>query len=44
MANRQQHGGREAKKPKKDTGPAKPVTPLNPAPVTVVPDRRKKKT
>jgi hypothetical protein len=45
MADRQQRGNKEAKKPKKkDTGAApKPVTPLSPAPTTVVMERGKKK-
>ena len=45
MAKGQQRSNREAKKPKKDSTPPKPVTPLGQsAPITtVVPDRSKKK-
>ena len=45
MAKGQQRSTKEAKKPKKDTSPAKPVAPLGlSAPITtVVPDRSKKK-
>lgn len=43
MANRQQRSNKETKKPKKDKIASKPVTPLQPAITTVVPDRHKKK-
>jgi hypothetical protein len=43
MADRQQRGNKEAKKPKKDSGPPKPVTPLAPMPTTLVVERGKKK-
>jgi len=45
MAKGQQRSTKEAKKPKKDTSPPKPVAPLGAsAPITtVVPDRSKKK-
>jgi hypothetical protein len=45
MAKGQQRSNKEAKKPKKDSGPPKPVAPLaQSAPITtVVPDRSKKK-
>jgi hypothetical protein len=45
MADRQQRGNKEPKKPKKkDSGAApKPVTPLAPTPVTLVMERGKKK-
>lgn len=43
MANRQQRSNKETKKPKKDKVGSKPVTPLQPAITTVVPDRHKKK-
>jgi hypothetical protein len=43
MAKGQQRSNKEAKKPKKDKAPPKPVTPLGPAITTVVPDRHKKK-
>ncbi len=44
MAKGQQRSTKEAKKPKKDSGPPKTVAPLGvSAPVTVVPDRSKKK-
>jgi hypothetical protein len=40
-----QRSGKEAKKPKQDKSPPKPLSPmsLQPTPVTVVPDRSKKK-
>ncbi|MEO8297161.1 MAG: hypothetical protein ABI574_05060 [Burkholderiales bacterium] len=40
-----QRSSKEAKKPKKDQGPSKPVSPdaVMPTRVTVVPDRSKKK-
>ncbi|WPB57398.1 hypothetical protein [Xylophilus sp. GOD-11R] len=43
MAKGQQRSNKEAKKPKTDTSPPKPVTPLGIVPITVVPDRSKKK-
>ncbi|MEH3087573.1 MAG: hypothetical protein PGN26_13815 [Xylophilus ampelinus] len=43
MAKGQQRSNKEAKKPKADKSPPKPVTPLSTAPVTIVPDRSKKK-
>lgn len=43
MAKSQQRSNKEAKKPKTDTSAPKPVTPLSTAPITVVPDRSKKK-
>ena len=45
MPKGQQRSNREAKKPKKDQAPSKPLTPRPavPAPTTVVPDRRVKK-
>ena len=43
--NKGQHGNKEAKKPKKDQSPGKPVSPgaVMPTVTTVVPDRSKKK-
>jgi len=45
MAKGQQRSNKETKKPKKDSGPPKPVAPLGQSTVmtTVVPDRSKKK-
>jgi hypothetical protein len=45
MPKGQQRSNKEAKKPKKDQAPAKPISPdaVMPTRVTVVPDRRKKK-
>ena len=45
MAKGQQRSNKEAKKPKLDKSPAKPISPLavKPAITTVVPDRHKKK-
>lgn len=43
MAKGQQRSNKEAKKQKVDKSPPKPVTPLSTAPITVVPDRSKKK-
>ncbi|MEO8124463.1 MAG: hypothetical protein ABI633_10475 [Burkholderiales bacterium] len=45
MAKGQQRSNREAKKPKKDTGPVKPVSPGGlTAPITTqIPERGKKK-
>ncbi|MDO9286667.1 MAG: hypothetical protein Q7U26_17380 [Aquabacterium sp.] len=45
MAKGQQRSGKEAKKPKKDDGTAKPLSPgaLSAPITTVVPDRSKKK-
>lgn len=45
MAKGQQRSNKEVKKPKKDTGPVKPVSPgAVTAPITtVIPERRKKK-
>ena len=45
MPKGQQRSNREARKPKKDSSPAKPVTPPSglPTVTTVVPDRSKKK-
>ncbi len=45
MAKSQQRSSKEAKKPKKDTGTAKPLSPgaVTPTIVTVVPERSKKK-
>jgi hypothetical protein len=45
MAKGEQRSNKEAKKPKKDTSPPKPVSPisLGPTVTTVVPDRSKKK-
>ena len=43
MAKSQQRSTKEAKKPKKDTSPPKPIAPIVATPVTVVPDRSKKK-
>ena len=43
MTKGQQRSTKEAKKPKKDKLPSKPVTPLGPSITTVVPDRHKKK-
>lgn len=43
MAKGQQRTNKETRKPKKDQGPPKPVTPLGTVITTVVPDRRKKK-
>ncbi|WP_290673015.1 hypothetical protein [Aquabacterium sp.] len=40
-----QRNGKEAKKPKKDSSPSKPMSPdaVSPTKVTVVPERSKKK-
>jgi hypothetical protein len=45
MAKGEQRSNKEAKKPKKDTGPGKPISPgaVSAAITTVVPDRSKKK-
>ena len=45
MAKGEQRSNKETKKPKKDTSPAKPISPgaVTPTRVTVVPDRSKKK-
>ena len=45
MAKSQQRSSKETKKPKKDTGNAKPLSPgaVMPTVVTVVPERGKKK-
>ncbi len=45
MAKSQQRTSKEAKKPKKDSSPAKPLSPgaVMPTVTTVVPDRSKKK-
>lgn len=45
MAKGQQRTSKEAKKPKKDSSPPKPISPgaVMPSIVTVVPDRSKKK-
>ena len=45
MAKGQQRSTKEAKKPKKDASPSKPVSPgaVTPTIVTVVPERSKKK-
>jgi hypothetical protein len=45
MADRQQRSNKEARKPKKKDGgaPPRPVTPLEPTPVTLVMERGKKK-
>ena len=43
MAKGQQRSTKEAKKPKKDTAPPKPVAPLTPMPSTAVIERGKKK-
>lgn len=43
MAKGQQRSTKEAKKQKVDKSPPKPVQPLSTAPITVVPDRSKKK-
>lgn len=45
MAKSQQRSTKETKKPKKDTGTAKPISPgaVMPTIVTVVPERSKKK-
>lgn len=45
MPKGQQRSNREAKKPKKDQTPSKPLSPrpAGPVPSTVVPDRRDKK-
>lgn len=45
MAKGQQHSNKEAKKPKKDAAPAKPISPgaVMPSITTVVPERSKKK-
>ena len=43
MAKGQQRSSKETKKPKVDKSPPKPVQPLSTAPITVVPDRSKKK-
>jgi hypothetical protein len=44
MAKGQQRSNKEAKKPKQDKSPAKPISPqaVKPAVTTVIPDRRKK--
>ncbi len=44
MAKGQQKTNKEAKKPKKDSSPPKPISPdaVSPTRVTVVPDRSKK--
>ncbi|MDE2128190.1 MAG: hypothetical protein KGJ74_00820 [Betaproteobacteria bacterium] len=44
MAKGQQRSNKEAKKPKQDKSPAKPISPqaVKPAVATVIPDRRKK--
>ncbi len=45
MAKSQQRSTKETKKPKKDSGTAKPISPgaVTPTVVTVVPERGKKK-
>lgn len=45
MAKGEQRSNKEAKKPKKNSAPAKPISPdaVVPTRVTVVPDRSKKK-
>lgn len=45
MAKGEQRSNKEAKKPKKDSSPGKPVSPgaVTPTITTVVPDRSKKK-
>jgi hypothetical protein len=45
MPKGQQRSNKEAKKPKKDSSPAKPLSPdaVMPSMVTVVPERGKKK-
>ena len=45
MAKGQQRSNKEAKKPKKDASPSKPLSPgaVMPTMVTVVPERGKKK-
>ena len=45
MAKGQMKSNKEAKKPKKDASPAKPISPgaVMPTMTTVVPDRSKKK-
>lgn len=45
MAQREQHGKKEAKKPKQDKKGGKPVSPLavTPTVTTVIPDKGKKK-
>ena len=45
MAKGEQRSNKEAKKPKKDSGPSKPISPsaVTPTITTVVPDRSKKK-
>jgi hypothetical protein len=45
MAKGDQRSNKEAKKPKKDSSPGKPISPdaVVPTRVTVVPDRSKKK-
>lgn len=45
MPKGQQRSNREARKPKKDQAPSKPIAPRPtvPTPTTVVPDRRVKK-
>jgi len=43
MPKGQQRSNREAKKPKKDSAPPKPLTPITPGITTLVPERGKKK-
>lgn len=45
MAHREQHGKKEAKKPKQDKKGGKPVSPLAivPTATTVIPDKGKRK-
>jgi len=45
MANGEQRSNKESKKPKKDSGPGKPISPgaVTPTITTVVADRSKKK-
>ncbi len=45
MAKSQQRSSKETKKPKKDSGTSKPISPgaVTPTVVTVVPERGKKK-
>jgi hypothetical protein len=45
MAKGEQRSNKETKKPKKDSGPSKPISPsaVTPTITTVVPDRSKKK-
>ena len=44
MAKGQQRSNKEAKKPKQDKSPVKPISPqaVKPVVTTVIPDRRKK--